>query len=253
MLQIATESVASTHNPAPWSPVQATFDFRGPLGCRSRVLGTGVYRSPVSDWVTVANAEVVTAWASIGAAAIAGVAALVGLGQLRMIRRDSRERTRPYVQVDVVPGLQGPGFWDLIVENKGASGAYDVTVEVGALPPADAADHIVEPLEAFLSSPRVLVPGARRRVMWAMQVNGERAGVLEAKLVKVRYYDLGNARKQFRKRAITEEFLLEDCTALAAGAYPAPIVGSTSSRSDDLKDLNLAVRTLNTHVGELRR
>ena len=51
---------------------------------------------------------------------IAFFAAVFALSELRMIRRDSRKRTRPYVQLDVVPGLHGPGSWDLIIE-KGLS------------------------------------------------------------------------------------------------------------------------------------
>lgn len=199
-------------------------------------------------WITRDNADVVTAWATAAGVVVALVAALAALRQLRMISKDSHDRTRPYVQLDILPGLQGPGSWDLILENRGASTARNVLLAAGDLEPADSEDHIVKPLISYLSKPRTLVPGARRRLMWAYRLEGRgiRAGVLEERRVHVSYSDQRGNRYR-------DEFLLEDVTTVAAGVYPAPTEGRKSGSKDTLEDINLAVRAVGAHVGELRR
>lgn len=143
------------------------------------------------EWITAANADVVMAWASLAGVVVAFFAALFALSQLRMIRKDSRERTRPYVQLDVVPGLHGPGSWDLIVENRGASAALQVVIDAGLFTPLDADDHIAPIIGDYLLTPKTLVPGARRRVMWGLQqtAGNVKAGVLEPREATVTYID----------------------------------------------------------------
>lgn len=207
------------------------------------------------SWITTENAAVFSAWATAAGVLVGLVAALAALHQLRMISRDSHDRTRPYIQLDVVPGLQGPGSWDLIIENRGASAAHDVRIEAGTLEAADDEDHIVGPLAVYLATPRTLVPGARRRLMWAYHLPERkiRAGVLEERTVEVSYRDEQGMRRRRRRDPYKERFLLEDVTDTAAGIYPAPTEGRASTSGDPLKDINLAVRSLGTHVGELRR
>lgn len=91
----------------------------------------------------------------------------------------------------MVPGLQGLGSWDLIIENKGASSAVEVIVDAGKLTPQDGQDHIIPNLSKYLLAPKTLVPGARRRVMWAHDSEDMsiRAGVVEPRVVTVTYLD----------------------------------------------------------------
>lgn len=203
-------------------------------------------------WINDHNANVWTAWATVATAAIAALAALVALRQLGQIRRDSRDKARPYVQVDVVAGLHGPGSWDLIIENTGASAAVEVTIDAGELTPADAKDHISADLAAYLNAPHTLVPGARRRVMWAYDTNNTRAGVLRACTARIRYFDERTAKHWWtRLRPYRATYLLED--PIGGNPYPAPTEGPVPNNSDMLQHINRALRTLNIHVGELRR
>lgn len=206
------------------------------------------------DWITNDNAGVATAWATFAGVVVALLAATFALVQLRMIRKDSHDRTRPYVQLDVVPGLQGPGSWDLMIENRGASTALDVVVDGGAYLPQDAQDHIVPDLQKYLLAPKTLVPGARRRVMWGYSLDNPhiRAGVLEPRDVVVTYLDERKATSwRGKKRPYRNTFKVGD--AYAPAVFPAPMEGQKPGNQDMLAHIDQALRTLNTHVGELRR
>lgn len=207
----------------------------------------------MNDLINPGNADVATAWATMAGVAVAIAATTFALIQLRMIRADSNARTRPYVQVDVVPGLQGPGSWDLIIENTGASSAHDVIVDGGEYEAQDTADHIVPNLAKYLLQPKVLVPGARRRIMWAYSTENPtvRAGVVSPRELKVSY--LGDrSRSRFRRwRNFSETFVVGD--ELLGAVSPAPNEGPIPTGDDQLARIDRALRTLNTHVGELRR
>jgi hypothetical protein len=220
----------------------------------------------MSDWITKENADVVVAWATIGAALVGLLAALAAVRQLRMIQQDSRERTRPYVQLDVVPGLQGPGSWDLVVENRGASTALEVVIDAGEFTPLDAKDHIAPVIGRYLLTPKTLVPGARRRVMWGYQLRRDvthsdgskesvlvrEAGVLTPREATVTYTDQRKARSWWgRKRSYMETFLLNG--AADGAVIPAPTEGPIPGSTDMLQHIDKALRTMNSHLGELRR
>lgn len=206
------------------------------------------------DWITLENADIVMAWATVAGVVVAFFAALFALSQLRMIRKDSRERTRPYVQLDVVPGLHGPGSWDLIIENRGASTALEVVIDAGDFAPLDAEDHIAPILGNYLLTPKTLIPGARRRVMWGFEPRDrdEKAGVLEPREATVSYFDERTASRRWLRRApYRETFTLGD--AFGPAAFPAPIEGSKPNNEDMLAHIDRALRTMNGHIGELRR
>lgn len=195
-----------------------------------------------------------TAWATVAGVLIAVVAAATALWQLVQIRRDSQERTRPYVQLDVVPGLQGLGSWDLIIENKGASSAVEVIVDAGRLTPQDGEDHIIPNLSKYLLAPKTLVPGARRRVMWAYDREdlSIRAGVVEPRVLTVTYLDDKKVRSaRARRHPYAGTFEVGDL--LRGAAFPAPTEGSKPTSQDALMHIDRALRAISTHIGELRR
>ena len=201
----------------------------------------------VLAWVTAVGA-VVTALATLGLVFV-GASTLGGARQqLKLLREQAEREGRPYVVLFVVPGLQGFGAWDLIVENVGRSMALDVVLSLGSLKPRGSEDHIVEALSKFAATPRGIAPGERLRVMWSYDSSEHRAlasGVDGSRTVTVKYADeLG--------KSYTEERLLH----LDGGAaMPVPSEGNKSTGKEDvaLKNINLALRALNIHVGELRR
>lgn len=206
------------------------------------------------NWITIENADVVVAWATVFGLVVAVAGAASAVWQLVQIRRDSRERTRPYVQLDVVPGIQGVGSWDLIIENTGASVALEVTIDAGELVPQSEGDHIVPNITEYLRAPKTLVPRARRRVMWAYDREDLKvcAGVLEPRIVKVAYLDDKKARSRWgRKHPYRGEFGVGD--PLRGAAFPAPTEGAKPNSKDALQHIDRALRAMNTHIGELRR
>jgi hypothetical protein len=47
--------------------------------------------------------------------------------QLRLLRQQAEREGRPYVTLDVLPGLHGAWTWDLVVTNTGRTAAKGVT------------------------------------------------------------------------------------------------------------------------------
>lgn len=82
-------------------------------------------------------------------------------------KRDSIERTRPYVFAQVLPGLAGPGCYDLVIQNLGQSAARRV-MWTFSNPPSQP-DDVATPILAMLRTPRTLPPGASLRTYWRME------------------------------------------------------------------------------------
>lgn len=173
------------------------------------------------------------------------------LRQLELMSQDSDRQTRPYVTVDLAPGLHGSGHWDLTIENTGHSPARHVTIDAGALEPRDDEDHISEKLSTYLRDPFTLHPGTRRRLMWRTEAREGRneAGGSAHTDITVGYKD---------DREV--EFL--DTFTISPGVYgpisPAPtkgpkLEGSSRTKAEaSLANIERALRTLNHHVGMLR-
>lgn len=208
-------------------------------------------------WTMIA--ALVTAGATVLLAVYAYSTAKAAKEALQESRRSSLLSTRPYVAVSVVPGLQGNGRWDLLLENTGRSLARDVRVQVldGVEPVPGGA--IGEDLARWLSQSHTLAPGARVRVMWRW---GEGRGGSDAKedgmpahsRVSVSYTSTDGAETYGEG----EVYELE--TDLFGKASPAPQPGSNANgipsegeQAKALLNINHALRALNTHVGELRR
>lgn len=82
-------------------------------------------------------------------------------------RLDSREQTRPYVWVEVVPGLAGVNTYDVRIANTGKSAARQLTLRYDEWP--ESVDKVIGPLRVLFDTPRTLPPGASIRSMWRLE------------------------------------------------------------------------------------
>lgn len=199
-------------------------------------------------WAT-AIGSVVTAVATISLVVVAAWT-LGGAKKQLVLQTEQAEREgRPYVTAEVVPGLHGAGHWDLVLRNYGKTSARSVVMFCTDLRVRDDDDHISPSLISYLATPRALAPGARERVMWRMDEDAHgrlsEAGAPGKTSVEVTYSDgIGN------QYADTYAF---DVDSLGAAA-PAPTEGpSAMGNGKELANIERALRTLNAHVGELRR
>jgi hypothetical protein len=101
-------------------------------------------------------------------------------------RDDSVRQTRPYVYVEVVPGLAGVGCFDLRIANVGKSPARDLVLGFDAWP-AHNDDGVVESLRELFDTPRTLPPGCSLRVMWRLPEDALPVGIKSDGRVTVRY------------------------------------------------------------------
>lgn len=82
-------------------------------------------------------------------------------------QRDSIEQTRPYVYVELVPGLAGMQTFDIRIANSGRSAARNLTLDFDAWPVT--LDDVGESLKDLFSTPRTLPPGCSIRAMWRLE------------------------------------------------------------------------------------
>ncbi len=80
------------------------------------------------------------------------------------IKLDSIEQTRPYVFAQIVPGIGGPGAWDLIIRNSGRSAATDLSIHTEDWPETE--DVIVKELRKMFMAKQTLPPGVSLRTFW---------------------------------------------------------------------------------------
>lgn len=202
------------------------------------------------EWF-MACAGIATAIGTLGLAGFAFTAFRTSVAQLRLLASDSTRQTRPYVNIDLAPGLHGNGFWDITIENVGRSIARNLRIDAGSLAARDADDHISEHLSAFLSRSQTLPPGARRRVMWRMEADTGRtvAGADADVKVTATYND-------DQGTAYSDQF--DVATEGYGHVAPSPTDGCKVSGSGltkneaSLANIDRALRALNTHVGMLR-
>lgn len=200
----------------------------------------------------------VTALATVSLAGFAFTAFRASVAQLKLLTADSARQTedsarqiRPYVNVDVVPGLHGPGTWDLTIENLGQSTAKNIKFDAGTITPQHDKDGYAYPLASFLAHPLDLPPRSRRRVMWRRDPQKDRPGDGAPDRVK-----LAVAYDDDRTGNYSADFDLS--SDVYGAASPAPtegseVAGTTSIPPEkSLKNIDHALRALNTHVGMLR-
>lgn len=187
--------------------------------------------------------------ASLIAALAACATAAVSTYQVRLLRKQLAEDSRPYVVVDVVPGLHGQGFWDLTLESTGRSIAHRARVATSPatwVPGED--DHITEPLRDYLNGEHDLPPGARHRVMWRYESTDEPAcGAPSQVSVRVTFED-EKGRSYVSSLRVDTNVLGK----VSPVAHDGPRMNGIEE-GRELMNIDRAIRALTEHVGELRR
>ena len=216
----------------------------------------------------IAAAALVPAWIS-AVAAILGVATAIFVimqtaKQIRTTARemaktakreaaDSEARTRPYVSVDIVPGLQGAPIFDIVIRNSGETIARNVRLSLdegfNALIPED---EIGPGLGKMFDQRFELAPRTSRRVMWRLgwdqqaHPSGE-MGVPEAGEITISY-EWEQADGTVQRYSERQGYDLTEYGKL----IPVPSTGGASPGKDASNLMN-AVKALSIHVAELRR
>lgn len=169
-------------------------------------------------------------------------------------KRESEDRNRPYISMDVVPGLGGLGCWDLKISNTGGSPARDVLISLlndHFLSDKEGA-YLKDKLEAFCSTKFDLMPGASRRIFWSIYSESEEKVVDGAPLTGVisAKYSWKDDSKVIRDY---EDKLPYDCET---APIPAPSTGPKregKSEEAPLKNIEYAIRGISRQVGEIAR
>lgn len=169
--------------------------------------------------------------------------------QLTLLVKQAERDGRPYIAADVVPGLHGPGAWDLVVTNNGKSAARNVRYSFDDWDAKGDDDRITDRLKRYLRMPHLMVPGARHRVMWrTVHIRNSEtiaAGMDASAGITITYDD-------DRGKSFSDHYDF-DVEALSA-ASPAPAEGSAKiGTGRELANIDLAIRNLSMHLGELRR
>ncbi len=125
--------------------------------------------------------EQLSAWSTFAAAALTFALLLMALAAWRtgkatlkasreaneQARRDSIEQTRPYVFVEIAPGLSGTEAWDIRIVNAGKSAARQMTLDYDNW--SDQPDDVASSLHKLFDTPRTLPPGCSVRAFWRLE------------------------------------------------------------------------------------
>lgn len=104
-------------------------------------------------------------------------------------RHDSREQTRPYVHVEILPGLAAEQSYDVRITNTGRSSARDLTLAFDSWPAP--LDDVAESVRLMFDTPRTLPPSAALRAIWRLEGNftdgTSEAGMGKVGIITVKY------------------------------------------------------------------
>lgn len=195
-----------------------------------------------------------------GAAFVAAAIAVVQTGrQMRAAARTESEnsdsQTRPYVGVDITPGMASLPSFDIVIRNHGKTTARNIRIdlldgEFGVRP----GDEMFGPAQArVFSVPFDLAPGAHRRLLWQVMASKaanrpENIGAPDAGELGIAYEWQPGEGREPRAYSDSIRYDLRD--------YPALVVvpgtgGTTDGRNaeDHLKNAVKALRAIASHVG----
>lgn len=218
----------------------------------------------LSAWSTFATAVLtlvlvalaVAAWstakrtlsASIRASEAATASAEAARAANEQARIDSIEQTRPYVYVEIVPGLASSQSWDIRIRNAGRSAARRVRLGYDGW--ATEPDDVATAVRELFETERTLPPDCYIRAMWRLQGNFAN-GTSEAGLGKEGRITVSYTSDDPSTPSYTDTF---DVMITRSGLSPIPEDGP---RPDGLtgepKKFYLLGQALIRRVGELGR
>ena len=200
----------------------------------------------VTDWITAVSSGIYTlltallvvaafyAWrtarAALAESQTASIAATkaaeAAIASNQQAQSDSLARSRPYIFLEVVPGLLGPGTFDLKISNRGQSAAFDLTLNTTSYPLKS--DEIVDSLRELFTTPRTVPPSSTLRVAWTLHRGCDEAGMPSESLVKARYH--GTTAIAAHIITYEEEYFLRTA---GAGLWPIPDSGPSLADGRD--------------------
>ena len=146
-------------------------------------------------------------------------------------RRDSIAQTRPYVFVEILPGLAGLSCYDIRITNTGKSSARQLRVDFSPWPEHE--DDIVTSLRQMFETSRTLPPGASIRSFWRIETNksqnGQEMGMPKTGTLRVFYSSDDEVCPKYSERY---EVLISN-----SGLWPVPEGGPNPDFSSDCKEL----------------
>lgn len=189
-----------------------------------------------------------------GASESANVAAVAAQRSANIAEHVEARQSRPYVFVQLKPGLAGLGTWDLVVSNSGESNARDLMIEADAWP--DDEDKITRPLRRFFEARQTLPPGQSIRTYWRMTVtegstwsdgSTDPVGMLKRVQLRLTYTSDDPVRPAYEDTFLIDEDTIGLTPAPAEGPEPKP------NLSNNQKDLHKMLAAIARAIGESNR
>lgn len=228
---------------------------------------------PVS---TLTWADQMIAWASLGTAAFTLLLAVMAFGAWRTAKKtlhasqeasqaateasraareaneqariDSVRQTRPYVYVEIVPGLASKQSYDVHITNCGRSSARQLTLDFDSWP--EALDDVATATQLLFKTPRTLPPGASIRAMWRLM------GDFDDGTTEAGSGVFGTITAKYRGDDPSEDEYTDSFEVLLdqSGHWPLPESGSNADHlTGDARAFYRLGQVLVRRIGELGR
>ncbi|TDC66262.1 hypothetical protein E1258_03305 [Micromonospora sp. KC207] len=141
------------------------------------------------DWISKTNPDAWAAGAGWTTTAIALVASIAALRQVREARRLREEQAQPYVVAYMEHSQADMQFLDLVIKNFGTTAARDVRIYAQpTLKRSTGQGADTEDVGLFKALP-ILVPQQEWRTFWDSGLNRKRTNLPDEHVVKVEYKD----------------------------------------------------------------
>lgn len=237
-------------------------------------VGSSRYLDPMFASAQELPADLVPSWIEAIATLVGVIVALIAIVftavQIRLTARQMREtsaqeaqnseaQTRPYVGIDIVPGIAAMSSMDIIFENHGKTTARDIRVGLVGDEFREQSDgDIVGPaLARLFGTPFDLAPSARRRVLWQIPAdqNATPRGNLGTPVVgeiAISYEWVPSDDRETRHYNDSIRYDLTEYPKL----IPMPSKGSTANGTSpeaQTKNIVHALRAIASNVAEIRR
>lgn len=179
-------------------------------------------------------------------------AGTVAVNTLKQMKKDSLDRSRPYIFASLVPSLAGGHKYDLLIENSGESAARRVKFRFLDAP--NEPDDIAEMLLALEGIEHTMPPKTRIRRYWRLELakghtwstgGDDPAGMPTKGNIEISYSD--NEGRRFK-----DHYSLD---IASIGGSPMPEEGPNvkDELSNEQKDQHKMLAVIARSIGELRR